>query len=103
MSHSTLPAKFVGETTSVSFNFLSRLAVSETLSTATVTASVYSGVDASPSAIVSGSASISGSTVTQLVTAGTSGVTYVLLCTVTTSTGQTLQQSALLSVVPTST
>jgi hypothetical protein len=66
------------------------------------TATVFSGTDASPSAIVSGSTTISGTTVTQKITAGVTGVIYDVLCTVTTSLGQTLQQDGLLAVIPTS-
>ena len=95
-----LDGKLVGETLNETFDFLSRLAIGETISTATVTASVYSGTDAAPSAIVSGSAAISGSKVTQKITAGTLGVVYKLLCVCTTSTSQTLSLAALLAVVP---
>ena len=91
-------AKLVGETATVQFNFLARLAVGETISTAAVAASVYSGVDGSPSAIISGSASASGAIVSQNVTAGVAGVIYELTCTVTTSAGQTLQLVGLLPV-----
>lgn len=96
----SIPAKLVGETVLETFDFLSQLALGETLSTATVTAAVYSGTDASPSAIVSGSATISGTKVTQLITAGTLGVVYLLTCTVTTSLSQTLLLEAFLAVVP---
>lgn len=92
--------KKVGETANVTFNFQSSLAGGETISTQSVAASVYSGVDASPSAIISGSATASGAVVTQKITAGVSGVIYQLLCTVTTSLSQTLQQSSYLAVVP---
>jgi hypothetical protein len=100
MSRVTLEGKLASETVTETFDFLSRLAVGETLSTATVTASVYSGTDASPSAIVSGSATISGSKVTQKITAGTLGVVYKLMCTVTTSTSQLLVLAAFLVIVP---
>lgn len=92
-----------GAVKKVTFDFLGDLAIGETLSTAAVTASVFSGTDASPSSLVSGSASISGTVVTQLLSAlagGVLGVVYELLCTVTTSAGQTLKQAGYLSVVP---
>lgn len=100
MSRITLEAKPSGETCTEIFDFTSRLALAETISTATVTAAVYSGTDASPSAVVSGSASISGAQVSQKLTAGTLGVTYLLTCTVTTSTSQTLSIFAFLTIVP---
>lgn len=99
-SRVTFEGKLTGETQTYTFDFTSRLAASETLSTASVTAAVYSGTDASPSAIVNGSATISGQRVTQSLTAGTLGVTYLLSCTVTTSASQTLLLEAFLTIVP---
>ena len=96
---SYLDPKLVGETVTAQFDFASRLGT-ETISTQVVTAAVYSGTDASPSSIISGSASSSGSIVSQKITAGTEGVVYKLLCTITTSGGQTLLMSAFLAVVP---
>lgn len=81
-------------------SFLSLLGGTETLSTAVCAASVYSGTDANPSAIVSGAASISGSNVLQLVTAGVLGVIYELKFTVTTSLGQTLVLCGYLAIIP---
>ena len=92
--------KLSGETRTLTFDFISSLAAGETLSTQSVTASVYSGVDATPAAIISGSASASGTKVTQKITAGTVGVIYKLLCTVTTSAGQTLQLAGFLAIIP---
>ena len=95
-----LNAKNAGETVIEVFDFTSQLGSSETISTAVVTATVYSGSDASPSSIISGSAAISGQKVTQKVTAGVEGVTYLLVCAITTSLGQTLDLSAFLPIVP---
>ena len=95
-----LETKHSGETKTYSFSFISLLAAAETISTASVAATVYSGTDASPSAIVSGSSTISGQTVTQSITAGVVGVTYLLACTITTNLGQTLQLEGFLTVVP---
>lgn len=100
MSRIVLEAKQSGETRTETFDFASRLALGETLSTASTTATVYSGTDASPSSVISGSASISGTQVSQKLTAGTEGVTYLLACSVTTSAGQTLKIYAFLTVVP---
>lgn len=100
MSRLIFSGKCYGETIIETFDFTSRLALAETISTASVTAVTYSGTDASPSAIVSGSASISGTNVTQAITAGTEGVTYLLKCTVTTSASQTLVLEAFLVIVP---
>lgn len=95
-----LPPKLLGEVVDVTFDFSSRLGVSETISTKSVAASVLSGVDASPSAIISGAASSSGAIVTQRLTGGVLGVLYELLATVTTSAGQTLQIAAYLAIAP---
>lgn len=90
----------LGETKTYSFDFAGLLASGETISSATVVATVYSGTDAAPSSIISGSDSTSGSIVSQNITAGTLGVIYELLCTATTSAGQLLQIVGLLAVVP---
>lgn len=100
--HLSLKSKKVSETTFTSppFDFISSLQPTETISTANVTASVYSGLDPNPAAVVSGSATISNTQVLQLTTGGVLGVIYELLCTITTSLGQTIAQSAFLAIVP---
>lgn len=95
------PVKKAGEVGPVTFDFTSSMAVTETISTQSVAATVYSGVDANPSAIISGAATASLKVVSQTLTGGVSGVIYQLLCTITTSLGKTLQQSSYLTVVPT--
>lgn len=100
MSKIILENKTSGETVIETFNFTSRLALSETISTASTVAVVYSGTDASPSALISGAATISGQTVTQKVTGGVLGVTYRLTCTITTSLGQTVALTGLMVIVP---
>lgn len=100
MSRVVLEAKRVGETRAYSFDYTSALATTETISTKSVAATVYSGTDASPSSIISGAASSTGASVAQKVTGGIAGVIYQLVCTVTTSTGQTLQLVAFLAVIP---
>ncbi len=94
--------KKIGESLDVQFDFISVLAVTETLSTATVTASVFSGVDATPANIVSGAAVIDGTQVDQKIVAGVAGTIYELLCTVTTSASRTHVQSTLLAIGPNS-
>ena len=100
MSRITLPGKLSNETVNTTFDFTSRLAAGETISTAVTTASVWSGTDAAPSSLINGSASISGQKVIQSVTAGTLGVVYELLCTITTSASQTLALAAYLTITP---
>lgn len=101
MSHIVLDSKQSGSTEPREFPFTSRLAIGETISSATVTAAVYSGVDASPSSILSGAASISGGIVTQTITGGTVGVIYSLSCAATTSLSNVLVLTAFLAVIPT--
>ena len=80
------------------FDFLEYLAVGTTLSSAVTTAVVYSGTDASPSAIISGSASISSPKATQTITGGTSGVVYFLTCVGTRSDSVLMIRTAFLAV-----
>lgn len=84
----------------ITFDFSGSLASTETISTQVVAASVYSGVDANPSAILSGAASASGKIVTQKITVSVSGVLYQLVCTITTSAGNTYTQQSYLATVP---
>lgn len=102
MSRIILPPQLVGTVQSQSFDFTSLLASGETISTQSVVASVWTGTDASASAIVSGSASASGAVVTQAISlvGKTAGTIYELLCTITTSASQTLKISAFLAAVP---
>lgn len=81
------------------FDFAGDLAVGETITDATVTAAVWSGTDSNPSAIISGSATIDGSEVSNLITGGELGVTYRLLCTAETDEDQILTRSAYLSIL----
>lgn len=87
---SIFDAKILGTNCKVVFDFSRFLAVGETISSATTTATVYSGTDASPSSSISGSASISGGSVTQTITGGTVGVTYLLTCVGTSSLSQAM-------------
>ncbi len=90
--------KRIDEDLKLTFDCTNDLASAETISTATVTATVYSGTDASPQSIVSGSETISGQTVTQVVKDGLEDVTYLLECQITTDQSQTVHLMALLPV-----
>lgn len=83
----------------LTFDFTSQLALSETLSTATVTATVYSGTDVSID-IFSGSPSAGNGLVTQNIKNGVLGVIYSMLCRVTTSASRTLEQTGYLAIIP---
>ena len=92
--------KTAGETQKLRFNYISDLAVGETVVSASVVATIYSGTDPTPAAIINGAASITTPEVTQGVIAGVLGVTYLLTCTALTSAGQTLQQQGFLVIIP---
>jgi len=80
-----LHVKRVDENWALTFDFAKRMASDETVNSATWVCSVQSGVDASASSMISGSTTNSGTKSTQLVIDGVDGVTYVLVCTLTTS------------------
>lgn len=82
------------------FSFLSQIPANSSLTGATVTASVYSGVDPNPSAILSGAATFLGALVNQLFTGGVVGVIYEIKVQATDVTGQTLIQTAYLAITP---
>ena len=85
---------------SATFSFAIDLALGETLSSASVTAAVYSGTDPTPSAIISGAASSSGGEGTQILIDGVEGVIYLLVCLVGTSLGGTLTRTGYLAIAP---
>lgn len=101
MSMVVTQSKLVGETVSVQFDFTSLLAPGETISGDAVTASVFAGLDNTPSAILSGSPTVSGATISQKITAGTAGVVYLLNASATTSAGQVLILQTYLAVTDT--
>jgi len=92
-------AKVADTAASVTFSFALDLAPDETLSSASVTATVYSGTDLAPAAIISGAATITASQVSQIIIDGLEGVTYLLTCSVETSYGATLIRDGYLVVV----
>lgn len=93
----SLESKLAAATRDYDFTFT--LPVGVTISSAAVTAAVYSGTDIAPSDIVDGADSTSGTVVTQSITGGTAGVIYTLLCTATCSDGQVLTLEGLLAVI----
>ena len=100
MSRVVQQPKTQGETKIYQWDFTSLLGTAETISTQVVSASVYSGTDGAPAGIVNGAASVSGSVVSQSITGGVIGVTYLLKCQITTSLAQTLQLNSFLVVEP---
>jgi len=81
--------KLTTESELFSFDFSQVLAASETISTASCSVLVMDGTDTNPNAILSGSATVSGSKANQRVQNGVSEVTYRLVMTITTSASNT--------------
>lgn len=77
-----LPFKAPAERIVVTFDFARRLSEGASLTSPVVTASVASGTDASPGAVISGAASVVGTKVLQLVVGGLDAVDYRLDCQV---------------------
>lgn len=100
MSRVSLPNKRVSEVVSLTFDFISVLGVAETIYSQSVTAIVLTGVDATPSAVINGSATASGTKVSQSVTGGVVGVIYSLTAKITTSLSQTLELVGYMAVLP---
>lgn len=100
LSRADLPPKLVSSTETYTVDFVDAIPAGDSISTQSVSASTYSGTDASPSAIISGSASTSGTKVSQKLTGGTEGVIYQLTWTAGTVGGLTLKKTGFLAVVP---
>lgn len=81
------------------FNFSSLLTAGQTISSATVAASVWAGVDPTPSAILSGLPTVSGLVVSQKLTGGVAGVIYKLRVSAAASDGSTQILVGYLAVV----
>ncbi len=94
-----LPPKLISETITVEFDFLGDLSWEEGIDSATVSVEVFSGLDYSPSDILSGATSFSGSVVSQDIQAGMGGVIYLLIATVEGSSGTTYVQTKKLAVL----
>jgi len=95
-----LPPKKIGETVAEPADFISRLSGTEIINSCSCVASVYTGVDPNPSAILVGAAVFSGTVVTQTVTGGVLGTIYELLYVVNTSQNQRLELAAYLAIIP---
>jgi hypothetical protein len=93
-------SKTTTEQIRLGFNFARLLAYGETISAATFSVALVDGVDANPSAMLSGSAIVDYSPIIrQLVIGGTAGNTYQLQASITTSLGQVFVTAAELEVV----
>jgi len=98
-----LAPKLLSDTRTYPFDFSSLLGSGESVSSATVVASVYSGTDSSPSSIINGASTIASPIVSQSITGGVLGTIYELKCKAITtglSVNQTLNISAYLAILP---
>lgn len=93
-----LAPKTTNEIRLLTFDFSSFLALAETISGSVASVAVWSGTDASPSSMLSGSSAVSGALVNQLMTGGVAGVLYVVSIVASTSLGQALTLSGFLAV-----
>ena len=91
--------KHPSETLTLTFDFGRDLGSNTLVSAATVCLNALGVSDPSPSAVVSGSATISGTVVSQKVIGGLSGATYELQVTAVDSAGNVLLYSQLLPVI----
>lgn len=98
MSTQIMQTKFETEELTLEFDFLSRMTAGETVTTAAVSSTVWSGVDP-VSNLVSGIASVSNNVVSQLITGGLPGVIYKITCSVRTSNNNILINEAKLAVL----
>lgn len=95
----TWPAKDPDEVLVAAFDFTTEVNTGETISAAIVDCSVVSGVDANPSAVLTGAAVVSAGVVLQPFGGGLEGVNYALRCEATlTPTNRVLVLAANLPV-----
>jgi hypothetical protein len=94
----SLPPKLVGETLIEPVDYTTLLPTGVTIASAAVTAGVYLGVDATPTDILSGNATVAGAVVSQEVIAGLPGVDYLLTYAATCSDGEVIEQERILPV-----
>ena len=93
--------KATTETIPLTVFFGDRLQYGETVNGASVTCVVVSGIDPSPSAVLSGTATYTANSVTQNVTGGIAGVTYMLIFLATGSNSHNyVKQGRLVVMAP---
>ena len=92
-------SKTTGETAPYEFNFNDKLQFGETISGASVSATVFSGIDATPAALILGTPTIVGGVVTQNIQGGVPGVIYLLSCVVAASNAHNYTKEGRLAVI----
>jgi hypothetical protein len=99
MDQLILSDKATTETISLTAFFADRLQYGETINGSSVTAVVSSGIDPTPSAILSGASTYTATTVTQAITGGVAGVTYTLIFLATGTNSHNYVKQGYLSIV----
>jgi hypothetical protein len=82
--------KRIAEREVFTVDYAALLGTGETITTAVWSITAQRGIDASASAMIQGSATISGTKVSQVISGGLADVFYAPMCIATTSTGQAL-------------
>ena len=100
MARQVTPSQYSAERRGIRFDFLSQLRPGDTIISSVVTATVYSGVDATPQMIISGGTVVSGTIAEQAVTGGIPGVIYDLSCAAMTANSNTLVINTFLAILP---
>ena len=92
--------KAVGETATFTYDFADKIPAGVTINAAVCNAIVYTGYGSvpDPSSMIVGAATVNGMVVSQLVSGGVDGVTYVLQFSATCSDGEIILGQALLPV-----
>ena len=98
-SQTVFPIKYATSNILIPFDYISQLLTGEDVVSAAVTAVVITGTDPTPSTIVSGSVTIDGTEVLQVIIGGVAGVIYNLTCSATTDLGNILIMQGKLAVV----
>lgn len=92
--------KRVVEVVPAIFDFSEDLLSGETISTATCTVSVFTGVDPSPSSLLYQTVTVTGNVCEQKIQQGVSGVIYSVLMEVTTSLSRVIEQVMRIAILP---
>lgn len=99
MTRPSVGPKYQGEVKDIVFDFSPDLTSTDSVQSATAGSTVLHGVDPTPLAILTGSPTTSGFTVTQRVSAGVRGVRYKLQVTATAVGGTVHIQEVEMDVV----
>lgn len=97
---SVINVKTSAATEDAVFDFANQYVAGETIASGSVTAVVYTGVDATPGAVLSGAGGPFGTKFVQKVANGVEGVAYLLTCTTTSSAGKVRSLEGFLVIVP---